>query len=65
MSFENLGALLYMDGHGIYVWAAYGITLIVLAYNAWLPIQALKKIVESEVVDMAKGSFSPNSEDQS
>ena len=65
MSFENLGALFYMDGHGIYVWAAYGITLIVLASNAWLPIQASKKIVGSEVVDMAKGSISPNSEDQS
>ena len=31
MYFDSLGALLAMDGHGPYVWAAYGITLLVLA----------------------------------
>ena len=31
MYFDSLGALLVMDGHGPYVWAAYGITLLVLA----------------------------------
>ena len=25
-----------MDGHGAYVWSAYGITLIVLVLNVWL-----------------------------
>ena len=25
-----------MDGHGAYVWSAYGITLAVLVLNAWL-----------------------------
>jgi len=31
MYFDSLDALLAMDGHGPYVWAAYGITLLVLA----------------------------------
>jgi heme exporter protein D len=31
MYFDSLEALLAMDGHGPYVWAAYGITLAVLA----------------------------------
>ena len=30
MYFDSLEALLAMDGHGPYVWAAYGITLLVL-----------------------------------
>ena len=30
MYFESFNALLMMDGHGAYVWAAYGITLCVL-----------------------------------
>ena len=31
MYFDSLEALLAMEGHGPYVWAAYGITLLVLA----------------------------------
>ena len=30
MYFESVGALLAMDGHGPYVWSAYGITMLVL-----------------------------------
>ena len=31
MYFDSLEALLLMDGHGPYVWAAYGLTLLVLS----------------------------------
>ena len=31
MYFESLAAALAMDGHGPYVWAAYGLTLTVIA----------------------------------
>ncbi|HKK22610.1 MAG TPA: heme exporter protein CcmD [Pseudohaliea sp.] len=31
MYFDSFGAVLAMDGHGPYVWAAYAITLLVLA----------------------------------
>lgn len=27
---------IYMNGHGAYVWSAYGITLAVLIINVWL-----------------------------
>ncbi len=30
MYFESFRDLLYMDGHGSFVWAAYGITLVVV-----------------------------------
>jgi heme exporter protein D len=31
MYFHSLDALLYMDGHGAYVWAAYAVTAVVVA----------------------------------
>lgn len=30
MYFDSLGAALSMDGHGVYVWSAYAISLLVL-----------------------------------
>jgi heme exporter protein D len=30
MYFDSLGAALFMDGHGAYVWSAYAISLLVL-----------------------------------
>ncbi len=37
MYFESLEALLYMDGHGAFVWAAYCITVIVVLGMLMLP----------------------------
>ncbi|KGE03411.1 heme exporter protein CcmD [Pseudohaliea rubra] len=31
MYFDSFKAMLVMDGHGAYVWAAYGLTLLVLS----------------------------------
>ena len=33
----------YMDGHGPYVWTAYGITLAVLLWNVWSARAALNR----------------------
>ncbi|GAA5525929.1 hypothetical protein Maes01_02506 [Microbulbifer aestuariivivens] len=35
--FDSLTAFLYMDGHGIFVWAAYGVTFAALAAVALYP----------------------------
>lgn len=37
MYFDSIQAALAMDGHGTFVWAAYAITLAVLALMLWLP----------------------------
>lgn len=37
MYFDSLQALITMDGHGAYVWAAYGVTLSVLVLLFLLP----------------------------
>ncbi len=31
-----MSEILFMNGHGIYVWASYAITLVVLLVNVWL-----------------------------
>lgn len=48
MRFESLSALVQMDGHGPYVWAAYGIAFAVLAVNLWWPRHASRSFFRSE-----------------
>lgn len=38
MQFDSLHALLYMGGHGAFVWSAYAIALVVLAGIVWAPL---------------------------
>jgi len=45
MMFDSLSAFLDMGGHGPFVWSAYGITLIVFAYNIFAPIRHRKKML--------------------
>lgn len=37
---------LAMGGHGGYVWSAYGITLLVLAINAWAAVRRHKRALD-------------------
>jgi heme exporter protein D len=45
MYFDSLDAALTMDGHGGFVWAAYGICLLVLALILLAPRRRQKKIL--------------------
>jgi heme exporter protein D len=47
MQFESLMSFFQMDGHGLYVWLSYVITLVVLALNFVMPRRAQKKILIS------------------
>ena len=58
MRFDSLAAFISMDGHGLYIWAAYGITVLVLALNLWWPgkvrgkfVRAEKRIMERDAQD--------------
>lgn len=44
MYFESAAALLAMDGHGGYVWAAYGITAAVLLVLIISPLRQRRRI---------------------
>ncbi|SDU03731.1 heme exporter protein D [Pseudomonas pohangensis] len=37
-----------MGHHGPYVWSAYGISLLVLALNLWLPVLARRNYLQDE-----------------
>ena len=45
MIFESFGAFLHMGGHGVFVWSAYGIAMLVFAYNVIEPIRMRRKVV--------------------
>lgn len=48
MRFESLSAFLDMGGHGVYIWAAYGLTLVILAANVWFPLMARRSMIRAE-----------------
>ncbi|WP_372758855.1 heme exporter protein CcmD [Litorivivens sp.] len=43
MYFDSVSALLQMDGHGSYVWSAYGITALTLIALLVAPLQRKKR----------------------
>ena len=45
MKFDSMAAFIHMDGQGIYIWAAYGVTLFILAANVCWPLIARRKII--------------------
>ena len=58
MYFSSWTDFLNMDGHGLYVWSAYGIALIVISYNIIAPVrhkQRLKaQVLRQERLDAAR-----------
>ena len=48
MRFDTLQEFLTMGGHGVYIWLAYGITLLVLTANLWWPRYVRSGFIESE-----------------
>ncbi len=57
MYFESLASLIHMDGHGVFVWAAYGIGVLIIAYNIISPLRARKRIL-SQVLRQVRSSRS-------
>ncbi len=49
MSFNTVSEFVQMGGHGLFVWTAYGIALIVLGYNIINPM-----VLHSRFVKMQK-----------
>ncbi|MDP0588673.1 MAG: heme exporter protein CcmD [Candidatus Endonucleobacter bathymodioli] len=44
MYFKDISSFIAMGGHGVFVWLAYGATLLVIAYNVMAPALARKKL---------------------
>lgn len=54
-----MSEFLYMGGYAPYVWSSYGVTLIVLIYNAWaayrLHARLLASLQQEDAVDETGG----------
>ena len=48
MSFASFGDFLAMGHHGLYVWSAYGICLLVLAINVAAPVLSKRRYLQEE-----------------
>ena len=48
MSFDSISAFIEMGGHGVYVWAAYGITLLTIVANLVWPRIERRRFVDME-----------------
>ncbi|MBC3957525.1 MULTISPECIES: heme exporter protein CcmD [Pseudomonas] len=46
MSFESLADFLAMGRHGLFVWSAYGLCLLVLLVNVALPVLARRRYLQ-------------------
>ena len=45
MVFNTLSDFIVMEGHGVYVWSAYGVALLIVLYNLLTPVIARRKLV--------------------
>ena len=45
MYFESWSGFLAMEGHGLYVWSAYGVAMAVIAYNLAAPLLAKRRVM--------------------
>lgn len=48
MSFASFAEFVAMGNHGLYVWSAYSISLLVLAINLVLPILARRRYLQDQ-----------------
>jgi heme exporter protein D len=48
MSFNSFAEFLAMGNHGLYVWSAYGISLLVLAINLGGPLLARRRYLQEQ-----------------
>lgn len=44
MYFKDISSFIAMGGHGSFVWLAYGVSLLIIAYNVMAPVLAWKKL---------------------
>ncbi|GGY63880.1 heme exporter protein CcmD [Marinobacter zhanjiangensis] len=48
MAFESFSALVYMEGHGPYVWTCYGAFFLLLGLLAWYSVFERRQVVRAQ-----------------
>ncbi|AIR90109.1 heme exporter protein CcmD [Pseudomonas cremoricolorata] len=58
MNFASLSDFFAMGHHGLYVWSAYGVCLLVLAVNVAAPVLARRRYLQEEARRLRRESKS-------
>ena len=45
MYFDSLHSVVVMEGHGVYVWAAYAVTVLVVVATLAIPVRRQKRLL--------------------
>jgi len=66
MYFDSVHALLTMDGHGVYVWSAYLVTITVIATTLLVPRYRRKRLLQRLTAEFkrTKGVHGANTREQ-
>lgn len=59
MYFDSLQALLTMDGHGVYVWTAYLVTVVVVALVLLAPLRRKKRFLRQLSSELKRAQDAP------
>jgi len=62
MYFDSLQALLFMDGHGVYVWGAYAVTGLVITGILVAPVRRRRRLLRDLAGDLKRAGGSPAEE---
>lgn len=62
MQFDSLQAFIHMDGHGVFVWAVYGITLLVLSALLIAPLRKNRRFFLQQSMQLKRQQTRDNSE---
>lgn len=54
MNFASFSEFIAMGNHGLYVWTAYGVSLVVLVVNVALPLLARRRYLNDEARRMRR-----------
>ena len=65
MYFDSLQAVMQMDGHGLYVWAAYGVTTVVLLSMLLLPRRRARQQLQQLAGELKRQQGAPTAKEES
>ena len=54
MYFDSLNAVMSMDGHGMYVWLAYGVTAAVITTVLIAPLRRRKRLLQQLAMELKR-----------
>ena len=63
--FDNVGGMLHMAGHGIYVWTAVLVTLALIAWLIINPLLQRRHVIEEIAQDVAREQLRQNASRES